>query len=222
MPLSLISAAFPQGGNVPKKYTCDGDSVSPPFAWANVPHGTRSFLFVCGDPDAPAEIIFHHWAAFDIPPHWAGAERGPWRREPDEWLSSSHQRFRQAGLLRSLPAARRQASSLSFSAKCVERALAARRFFCNLFGGYYVGGALCSGVCRTRRPLSAIDEATASQRMTAHRRTRSSRSGRRAQARIGANQTPVARPKAVKPPVIERFHVVINRQEIRIRHIRDR
>jgi len=76
MPLSLISAAFPQGGNVPKKYTCDGDNVSPPFAWANVPDGTRSFLFVCGDPDAPAEIIFHHWAAFDIPPHWRGLKEG--------------------------------------------------------------------------------------------------------------------------------------------------
>ncbi len=76
MPLSLTSATFQQGGNVPKKYTCDGDNVSPPFAWSDAPSGTRSFLLVCNDPDAPAELIFHHWAAFDIPPHWQGLKEG--------------------------------------------------------------------------------------------------------------------------------------------------
>ncbi len=67
MPLRLTSVAFRQGGDIPKKYTCDGDDVSPPFAWSGAPEGTRSFLLICDDPDAPAET-FHHWAAFDIPP----------------------------------------------------------------------------------------------------------------------------------------------------------
>jgi Raf kinase inhibitor-like YbhB/YbcL family protein len=39
------------------------------------PEGTRSFLIVCDDPDAPSGI-FHHWAAFDIPPHWRGLKEG--------------------------------------------------------------------------------------------------------------------------------------------------
>lgn len=75
MPLRLTSAAFRQGDNIPKKYTCDGDNISPPFAWSGVPEGTRSFLLVCDDPDAPS-VIFHHWAAFDIPPHWRGLKEG--------------------------------------------------------------------------------------------------------------------------------------------------
>ncbi len=75
MPLRLTSVAFRQGGDIPKKYTCDGDNVSPPLAWSSVPEGTRSFLLICDDPDAPAGI-FHHWAAFDIPPHWRGLKEG--------------------------------------------------------------------------------------------------------------------------------------------------
>ncbi len=75
MALSLTSTAFQHGGDIPKKYTCDGANVSPPFAWSGVPEGTRSLLLVCDDPDAPSGI-FHHWAAFDIPPHWKGLTEG--------------------------------------------------------------------------------------------------------------------------------------------------
>lgn len=75
MPLRLTSAAFRQAGDIPQKYTCDGDNLSPPFAWSGAPEGTRSFLLICDDPDAPGKI-FHHWAAFDIPPDWRGLREG--------------------------------------------------------------------------------------------------------------------------------------------------
>jgi len=75
MSLRLTSTAFGQAGDIPMKYTCDGDNVSPPFAWSGAPEDTRSFLLICDDPDAPAGI-FHHWAAFDIPPHWRGLNEG--------------------------------------------------------------------------------------------------------------------------------------------------
>jgi hypothetical protein len=75
MPLRLISSAFQQGGNIPRKYTCDGDNISPPLAWTGVPEGTRGFLLVCHDPDAPSGM-FHHWAAYDIPHHWRALSEG--------------------------------------------------------------------------------------------------------------------------------------------------
>ncbi len=75
MPLRLTSTAFQQGGDIPQKYTCDGDNVSPPLAWSGVPEDTRSLLLICDDPDAPGGV-FHHWAAFDIPPHWGGLKEG--------------------------------------------------------------------------------------------------------------------------------------------------
>lgn len=75
MTMTLTSAAFAQGGAIPRPYTCEGANLSPPLAWSGVPAGTRSLLVVCDDPDAP-DGIFHHWAAFNIPPHWGGLEEG--------------------------------------------------------------------------------------------------------------------------------------------------
>jgi hypothetical protein len=49
----LTSSAFADGGEIPVRYTCDGDNVSPPLAWSNLPEGTRSLALVVDDPDAP-------------------------------------------------------------------------------------------------------------------------------------------------------------------------
>lgn len=66
MALQLSSSAFEQGAEIPKKYTCEGDNVSPPLRWRDPPPGTRSYLLVCHDPDAPGGT-FRHWAAHEIP-----------------------------------------------------------------------------------------------------------------------------------------------------------
>jgi phosphatidylethanolamine-binding protein (PEBP) family uncharacterized protein len=36
----LTSSAFQAGAEIPRKYTCDGDDVSPPVRWENPPAGT--------------------------------------------------------------------------------------------------------------------------------------------------------------------------------------
>lgn len=68
MPLTLRSAAFPNGGQIPPKYTDDGDNVSPPLEWAGAPDATRSYVVVMEDPDAPSGV-FRHWALYDIAPN---------------------------------------------------------------------------------------------------------------------------------------------------------
>jgi len=45
VPMTPTSRAFQQGGTIPMKYTCDGDNISPPFAWSGVPEGTRSLRY---------------------------------------------------------------------------------------------------------------------------------------------------------------------------------
>lgn len=75
MPLILESSAFGQGESIPKTYTCDGRNTSPPLSWSGAPEGTRSFLLVCDDPDAPGGV-FRHWAAYEIPPDWSRLEAG--------------------------------------------------------------------------------------------------------------------------------------------------
>ena len=69
--LELVSSAFQQRGNIPKKYTGEGDDVSPPLSWSNVPEGTRSSALICHDPDAPlvtpGAYGFVHWVLYNIP-----------------------------------------------------------------------------------------------------------------------------------------------------------
>jgi Raf kinase inhibitor-like YbhB/YbcL family protein len=67
MPLTLSSSAFAEGAKIPERYTRDGKNVSPPLKWSGVPDGTRSFLLVVQDPDAPSGT-FGHWAVFNMSP----------------------------------------------------------------------------------------------------------------------------------------------------------
>lgn len=64
--MMLSSSAFADRAAIPRRYTCDGEDVSPPLDWRSAPEGTRSFVLLCDDPDAPAGT-WHHWAAYDIP-----------------------------------------------------------------------------------------------------------------------------------------------------------
>ena len=64
--MTLISPSFEHGGMIPKKYTCDGEDISPPLKWKNVPSGTKSFVLICDDPDAPMGT-WVHWVYYDIP-----------------------------------------------------------------------------------------------------------------------------------------------------------
>jgi Raf kinase inhibitor-like YbhB/YbcL family protein len=64
--VQLTSSAFPDGGAIPPRYTCDGKDVSPPLAWSAPPRGTKSLALICDDPDAPAGV-WVHWVAYDLP-----------------------------------------------------------------------------------------------------------------------------------------------------------
>lgn len=73
MALTLTSTAFSHGARVPKKYTCDGDTISPPLTITAVPKGTMSLVLIMEDPDLPKELYpnggtFDHWILFNIPP----------------------------------------------------------------------------------------------------------------------------------------------------------
>jgi Raf kinase inhibitor-like YbhB/YbcL family protein len=72
MTLSLTSPAFAEGGEIPTRYTCEGQDVSPPLAWSEPPSGTKSLALIVDDPDAPdpkaPKMTWVHWVLYNLPP----------------------------------------------------------------------------------------------------------------------------------------------------------
>ena len=60
---ALTSPAFPPGGLIPARYTCDGANVAPVLRWTSPPRGTHAFALRVTDPDAPGGT-FVHWIAW--------------------------------------------------------------------------------------------------------------------------------------------------------------
>jgi Raf kinase inhibitor-like YbhB/YbcL family protein len=71
----LESNAFAAGEMIPRRFTCEGENLSPPLEWTEAPEGTRSFVVLCSDPDAPSGN-WRHWAAYDIPADWTRLREG--------------------------------------------------------------------------------------------------------------------------------------------------
>ncbi|MCR6628641.1 MAG: YbhB/YbcL family Raf kinase inhibitor-like protein [Magnetospirillum sp.] len=75
MALRVRSPAFSDGSEIPRRFTADGDNLSPPLEWSGIPDGTRSLVVVMEDPDAPSGI-FRHWALYDVAPTRAQLPEG--------------------------------------------------------------------------------------------------------------------------------------------------
>ena len=63
---ALSSPAIPNGGTIPRRYTCDGAGTSPPLRWTAPPAPTVRLRLTVVDPDAPGGH-FVHWQATRIP-----------------------------------------------------------------------------------------------------------------------------------------------------------
>ena len=78
--MELTSTAFVNGGDIPARYTCEGQDTSPPLTWSGLPDGTRSLALIVDDPDAPdpahPQRTWVHWVLYDIPPSAAGLPEG--------------------------------------------------------------------------------------------------------------------------------------------------
>lgn len=66
-PLIVRSASFSDGEDIPRRFTCDGEDISPHLAWSDSPHGAKSFVLAVDDPDAPRGT-WNHWYLYNIPP----------------------------------------------------------------------------------------------------------------------------------------------------------
>lgn len=69
--LILRSGAFTDGDEIPARYTCIGNDLSPPLSWQGVPAEAKSLTLIIDDPDAPDPnaplMTWVHWVLFNIP-----------------------------------------------------------------------------------------------------------------------------------------------------------
>jgi hypothetical protein len=72
MSLTITSSAFRHNADIPARYTCDDEDMSPPLSWTGVPAKAKSLVLIVDDPDAPdpkaPKMTWVHWVLYNIPP----------------------------------------------------------------------------------------------------------------------------------------------------------
>ena len=107
--MKLWSTGWHNGEPIPDRYAAgclaadgvaEGENLSPPLAWSDLPPGTQSLVLVFHDFDMPGprvlghaggpelavdvdRIDFFHWLLVDLPPGISQLEEGAWRRGRD-------------------------------------------------------------------------------------------------------------------------------------------
>ena len=109
--MTLATSAWPDGGQIPAKYTQVGDEISPALTWSNVPEGVASFVLIAHDVDAAIgtgtdDIL--HWMLWNIPANATGlperVPRGAQLPDGTRQISATGPNYRGPGALASGPA----------------------------------------------------------------------------------------------------------------------
>lgn len=65
--MKITSSVFSYNGRIPSKYTCDGENVSPPMSFSEVPGNAKSLVLIVDDPDATMKVWIH-WVVYNVGP----------------------------------------------------------------------------------------------------------------------------------------------------------
>lgn len=80
MTLTITSTAFPHNGEIPLRFTCDGEDISPPLLFSGIPANAGSLALIVDDPDAPdpaaPKVTWVHWVVYNIPATATGLPEG--------------------------------------------------------------------------------------------------------------------------------------------------
>jgi Raf kinase inhibitor-like YbhB/YbcL family protein len=66
MSFALKSSAFANGSQIPSRFTCAGEDLSPAMNWSGAPAAARTLALIADDPDAPRGT-FTHWLIWNLP-----------------------------------------------------------------------------------------------------------------------------------------------------------
>jgi len=69
--MRISSTAFRDQGVIPALYTCEGEDISPPLTWSELPASSKSLALIVDDPDAPdpeaPKMTWVHWVLYNLP-----------------------------------------------------------------------------------------------------------------------------------------------------------
>jgi len=66
--LSLKSPTFTHMGEIPSKYTCEGENINPPLEISGVPQNAKSLVLIMEDIDPPIGGTITHWVICHMDP----------------------------------------------------------------------------------------------------------------------------------------------------------
>src|SRR5580698_3910120 len=76
-------------GNNKSNPNCVGENISPAFAWANPPDGTKSFALMMFDPEGRPPGGVSHWVAYGIPVSVTGFAEGEVSKASDKYIGGT-------------------------------------------------------------------------------------------------------------------------------------
>ena len=65
--MKITSSVFQEGGDIPLKFSRDGQDINPALRIEGTPSSAKSLLLIMDDPDAPVGL-FTHWLVWNIDP----------------------------------------------------------------------------------------------------------------------------------------------------------
>ena len=74
--VEVTSSAFAPGSELPRRFTADGEGISPPVSWRNIPAEAVTLVLVVEDADSPTPEPLVHAIVVDIDPRETGLAEG--------------------------------------------------------------------------------------------------------------------------------------------------
>ncbi|OFZ54832.1 MAG: hypothetical protein A2428_07095 [Bdellovibrionales bacterium RIFOXYC1_FULL_54_43] len=66
--MQLKSHRFDHNSEIPRRYSQEGENLSPALEWTGVPAGTQELALIVDDPDAPGAEPWVHWVLYSLSP----------------------------------------------------------------------------------------------------------------------------------------------------------
>ena len=74
--IAIASPAFAEGGALPVRFTADGEGLSPPLRWSDIPAEAVELALLIEDADSPTPSPLVHAIVWRLPPGDGGLDEG--------------------------------------------------------------------------------------------------------------------------------------------------